>query len=118
MKYAEKLENFINDLDEKIPFIGSHCCGSCAKHAHEQSGNEKTFYFLEDDLRNKASIGIDLVVKNYERGDELTIMALAKKNNLSFYISFFTGRNTFRMGVYSKRGKQEAKMYVDGKEKK
>jgi len=118
MKYAEKLENFINDLDEKIPFIGSHCCGSCAKHAHEQSGNEKTFYFLEDDLRNKASIGIDLVVKNYERGDELTIMELAKKNNLSFYISFFTSRNTFRMGVYSKRGKQEAKMYVDGKEKK
>lgn len=116
MKYLEKLENFINDLNEKIPFIGSHCCGSCATHAHEESGNQKSFYFLEDDLRNKASVGIDLVVKNMQEGDELTIMGLANKHNLSFYMSIFKDRNTFRMGVYSKRGKQEVKMYVDGKE--
>lgn len=114
MKYAEKLEKFINDLNEKIPFIGSQCCGSCARHTHEVSGNHKSVWFLSDDLSNKASIGVDLIISNYETNDEDIIMELAKKNNLSFYISFFRNEPTFRMGVYSKKGKQEGKVYVDG----
>jgi hypothetical protein len=116
MKYKEKLQNFIEDLNQNIPYLGVMCCGKCGRHAYEESGYEKSFFILSDDLDNKASQGVDLLTQNISESDFDFICNTAAKNKLSFYFSVFTEKNTFRMGVYSKKGKQEIKTYLDGKD--
>ena len=116
MKYADKLNNFISDLEQEIPFAGFHCCGTCARHEHTTSKHHKSFWILSDDLDNKASIGVDLNFINISDDDMTYIVDVAMKNQLSFYLSQFTDKNYFRVGVYSKRGKPEIKAYQDGKE--
>ena len=115
MKYKEKLENFIDDLNQNIHFVGVMCCSNCGRHAQTESGHEKSFFILSDDLDNKASQGVDLFTQNTSEFDMEFICMTATKNQLSFYYSIFKDRNTFRMGVYSKKGKQEIATYIDGK---
>ena len=129
MKYKEKLEAFIEDLSKDIPYIGIQCCGSCAWRSHIEAGNEVSFWISADDLDNKASKGVDI---NFIYGDgteqefppqrDVTplgisapifpLLSYAKSNDLSFYSNYNNGY--VRMGVYSKRGKQEVRFYADG----
>ncbi len=120
MKYKEKLENFINDLDKQINFLGYMCCGTCARGRHQEKGYEKSFWISTDDLDNKASVGVDLILFNQILTKDLLkmISLTAQENDLSFYLSVFQDSGYSRMGVYSKRGKQEKKLYVDGVEQK
>lgn len=116
MKYEQKLENFTRDLDNQINFLGYMCCGTCARGKYEQSGHKKSFWISSDDIDNKASQGVDIMLFYDEPFDIETIISTATKHNLSFYFSMWSDRNQYRIGVYSKRGKQEIKFYVDGKE--
>lgn len=116
MKYAEKIENFISELDTTIPFNGYQCCGNCAKHEHNTQGYTKSFWISSDDLDNKASQGVDLNFINFDENDMAHIVDVAMNNQLSFFLSTFSDSGFFRIGVYSKRGKPEIKVYNDGKE--
>ena len=115
MKYADKLKNFISDLKQTIPFSGVHCCGSCARHRHDTSNYNKSFWIYSDDLDNKASMGVDLNFIHITDNDMTLVIDTAIKNKLSIFLSSFSDKNYFRIGVYSKRGKPEIKIYEDGK---
>jgi hypothetical protein len=118
MKYLEKLENFISDLNESHHFLGVMCCGTCAWSEHNESGYEDTFWILSDDLDNKPSQGVDLLFHGHIDTETFKLVIfLAEKNNLSTFLTFGDeGSEYVRIGVYSKRGKQEKKLYMNGKE--
>ena len=116
MKYLEKLENFINDLDKDYHYLGSQCCGSCALARHKESGHQHTFFIRSDDFDNKPGLGVELdFIAPMTHDLVRKVFQLAKNNNLSAFLSYGIETLYINIGVYSKRGKQEYKVWEDHK---